>query len=91
MEHHANIVPWHFLRERYGVVLKFVPVTDDGRWTWRPTSACWGERTKMVAISHMSNVLGTINDAAEIVRLAHAAGAPVLLDGCQAIVHSRST
>ncbi|MDB5457149.1 MAG: cysteine desulfurase, SufS subfamily [Caulobacter sp.] len=88
MEHHANIVPWHFLRERYGVVLKFVPVTDDGRLDMQAFENLLSERTKMVAISHMSNVLGTINDVAEIVRLAHAAGAPVLLDGCQAIVHT---
>lgn len=89
MEHHANIVPWHFLRERYGVVLKFVPVTDDGRLDMEAYKGLLSERTRMVAISHMSNVLGTINDAAEIVRLAHAAGALTLLDGCQAIVHSK--
>jgi cysteine desulfurase/selenocysteine lyase len=88
MEHHANIVPWHFLRERYGVVLRFVPVTDDGRLDMAAFENLLSERTRMVAISHMSNVLGTINDVAEIVRLAHAAGAPVLLDGCQAIVHT---
>jgi cysteine desulfurase/selenocysteine lyase len=87
MEHHANIVPWHFLRERKGVVLKFVPVTDDGRLDMDVYRALIGPRTKMVAISHMSNVLGTINPAAEIIAAAHAAGVPVLLDGCQAVVH----
>jgi len=87
MEHHANIVPWHFLRERKGVVLKFVPVTDDGRLDMEAYRALIGPRTKMVAISHMSNVLGTINPAAEIIEAAHAAGVPVLLDGCQAVVH----
>jgi cysteine desulfurase/selenocysteine lyase len=87
MEHHANIVPWHFLRERKGVVLKFVPVTDDGRLDMEAYRALLGPRTRMVAISHMSNVLGTINPAREIIEAAHAAGAPVLLDGCQAIVH----
>jgi cysteine desulfurase/selenocysteine lyase len=89
MEHHANIVPWHFLRERKGVVLKFVPVLDDGRLDMEAFKGLLSERTKMVAVTHMSNVLGTVNDVAEIVRLAHAAGAPVLLDGCQAIVHSK--
>jgi len=89
MEHHANIVPWHFLRERKGVVLKFVPVTDDGRLDMDAYRALIGPRTKMVAISHMSNVLGTINPAAEIIEAAHGAGVPVLLDGCQAVVHLR--
>jgi cysteine desulfurase/selenocysteine lyase len=87
MEHHANIVPWHFLRERKGVVLRFVPVTDDGRLDMDAYRALIGPRTRMVALSHMSNVLGTINPAREIVEIAHAAGVPVLLDGCQAIVH----
>ena len=87
MEHHANIVPWHFLRERKGVVLKFVPVTDDGRLDMDAFRALIGLKTRMVAISHMSNVLGTVNPAAEIIAVAHAAGVPVLLDGCQAIVH----
>ena len=87
MEHHANIVPWHFLRERKGVVLKFVPVTDDGRLDMEAYRNLLGPKTRMVAISHMSNVLGTINPAREIIEAAHAIGAPVLLDGCQAIVH----
>jgi cysteine desulfurase / selenocysteine lyase len=87
MEHHANIVPWHFLRERKGVVLRFVPITDDGRLDMAAFRALLGPRTRMVALSHMSNVLGTINPAGEIVAAAHAAGVPVLLDGCQAIVH----
>jgi cysteine desulfurase/selenocysteine lyase len=89
MEHHANIVPWHFLRERQGVVLKFVPVTDDGRLDMDAYRALLGPKTRMVAISHMSNVLGTINPVAEIAEAAHAAGALVLLDGCQAIVHEQ--
>lgn len=89
MEHHANIVPWHFLRERRGVVLKFIPVLDDGRLDMEAYQGLLSERTKMVAVTHMSNVLGTVNDVAEIVRLAHAAGAPVLLDGCQGVVHTK--
>jgi len=88
MEHHANIVPWHFLRERQGVVLKFVPVTDDGRLDLEAFHALLGPRTRVVAVSHMSNVLGTINPVAEIVAAAHAAGALVLVDGCQGIVHA---
>ena len=89
MEHHANIVPWHFLRERQGVVLKFVPVLDDGRLDMEAYAGLLSEKTRMVALTHMSNVLGTVNDVAEIVRLAHAAGAMVLLDGCQGVVHTR--
>jgi len=89
MEHHANIVPWHFLRERKGVVLKFVPVLDDGRLDMEAYKGLLSERTRMVALTQMSNVLGTVNDVPEIVRLAHAAGAQVLIDGCQGVVHSR--
>ena len=87
MEHHANIVPWHFLRERQGVVLRFVPVLDDGRLDLDAYRAMLGPRTKVVALSHMSNVLGTVNPVAQMAADAHAAGALVLLDGCQAIVH----
>jgi cysteine desulfurase/selenocysteine lyase len=87
MEHHANIVPWHFLRERKGVVLRFVPVTDDGRLDMDAYRALLGPRTKMVALSHMSNVLGTINPVKAIIEAAHAAGVPVLLDGAQGVVH----
>lgn len=87
MEHHANIVPWHFLRDRKGVVLKWVPVTDDGRLDLEAYQDLLGPKTKVVALSHMSNVLGTINDAKALARMAHEAGAMVLFDGCQAIVH----
>jgi cysteine desulfurase/selenocysteine lyase len=87
MEHHANFVPWHFLRERQGVVLKFAPITDEGRLDLEALRGLITERTRVVAFSHMSNVLGTVNPAAEIVALAHAAGALALVDGCQAIVH----
>ncbi len=89
MEHHANIVPWHFLRERKGVVLKFVPVLDDGQLDMEAYTGLLSERTKMVALTQMSNVLGTVNDVPQIVRLAHAAGAQVLIDGCQGVVHSK--
>ena len=87
MEHHANIVPWHFLRERLGVVLKFTPVTDDGRLDLDAFKGLLSARTKVVALTHMSNVLGTVNPVADLTRWAHEAGALVLLDGCQAIVH----
>jgi cysteine desulfurase/selenocysteine lyase len=87
MEHHANIIPWHFLRERKGVVLKFIPVLDDGRLDMDAYRDMLGPKTKMVAVAHMSNVLGTVNPVAEIIAAAHAVGAPVLLDGAQAIVH----
>jgi len=87
MEHHANIVPWHFLRERQGVTLRFAPILDDGRLDLEGLYALIGPRTRMVAVSHMSNVLGTINPVREIIAAAHAGGALALVDGCQAIVH----
>jgi cysteine desulfurase/selenocysteine lyase len=87
LEHHANIVPWQMLRDEKGIVLKIAPITDDGELIMSEFEKLLGPRTKMVAISHMSNVLGTILPVAEITRLAHAAGAKVLLDGCQSITH----
>ncbi len=87
MEHHSNIVPWHFLRERKGAVLKWVPVLADGALDMDAYEAALGPRTKLVALTHMSNVLGTKTDGAAIARLAHARGIPVLLDGSQAAVH----
>jgi cysteine desulfurase/selenocysteine lyase len=87
MEHHSNIVPWHFLRERNGAVLRWVGLNDDGSLDMDAMRAAIGPKTRMVAISHMSNVLGTVNDVTEVARLAHAAGARVLVDGCQAAVH----
>ena len=88
MEHHSNIVPWHMLRERKGAVLRWAPILDDGSLDMEAFKGLLNERTKMVAVTHMSNVLGTINPVAEITRLAHAAGARVLVDGCQGAVHS---
>src|SRR5690606_3943344 len=75
MEHHSNIVPWHLLRERKGAVLKWAPIKEDGSLDMAAYAALLGPRTKIVAVTHMSNVLGTINPIAEITRLAHAAGA----------------
>jgi cysteine desulfurase/selenocysteine lyase len=87
MEHHSNIVPWHFLRERKGAVLKWLDIDDDGAIDLKALDALIGPRTKLVAITHMSNVLGAKTPAAEIARIAHGKGAQVLFDGCQATVH----
>ena len=87
MEHHSNIVPWHFLRERHGAVLKWVDVRDDGSLDIEAVDAAIGSKTKLVAITHMSNVLGTVTPLKEIVARAHAKGVPVLADGCQGAVH----
>lgn len=87
MEHHSNIVPWHFLRERHGAVLKWVPVTDEGDLDMDAYAKLLGPRTKVVAITHMSNVLGTVTPLKEIIRLAHAKGIPVVADGSQSAVH----
>lgn len=88
-EHHSNIVPWHFHRERKGAVIKWVDVSDDGSFDLDAFAAALTDRTKIVAITHMSNVLGTINPAKQIVEIAHARGIPVLIDGSQAAVHTK--
>ena len=87
MEHHSNIVPWHFLRERYGAVIRWAPIDDDGNFLIDEFEKLLGPRTKMVAITHMSNALGTIVPVKEVVKRAHARGIPVLIDGSQAAVH----
>ncbi|MGY6548794.1 MAG: cysteine desulfurase [Roseinatronobacter sp.] len=87
MEHHANIVPWHFLRERQGVVLKWVDCAPDGSLDPQAVIDAIGPRTKLVAITHMSNVLGTVVDVAAISAAARAQGVAVLVDGSQAAVH----
>ncbi len=87
MEHHANIVPWHFLRERKGVVLKWVDVADDGSISLESFAEAIGPKTKFVAVSAMSNVLGTAAPVKEIVKLAHSRGIPVLADASQLAVH----
>jgi cysteine desulfurase / selenocysteine lyase len=87
MEHHANIVPWHFLRERQGVVLKWVETAPDGSLDPQAVIDAIGPRTKLVAVTHMSNVLGTVVDVAAICAGARAQGVPVLVDGSQAAVH----
>jgi cysteine desulfurase / selenocysteine lyase len=87
MEHHSNIVPWHFLRERQGAVIKWAPVDDEGNFLLDEFEKLLTPRTKLVAITHMSNMLGTTVPAQDVVRLAHARGVPVLFDGAQAAVH----
>ena len=87
MEHHSNIVPWHFLRERKGAVLKWLDIDDAGGVDLAALDALIGPRTKMVALTHMSNVLGAATPAKQIAAIAHAKGVPVLFDGCQATVH----
>ena len=87
MEHHSNIVPWHFHRERKGAVLKWVDVADDGSFSLEAFEQALTKRTKIVAITHMSNVLGTVTPIKDIIRIAHAHGVPVLVDGSQSAVH----
>lgn len=87
MEHHSNIVPWHFLRERFGAVLKFVPINDAGELDMAAYESMFTSRTKMVALTQMSNALGTITPMKDIIAIAHAHGAPVLVDACQSAVH----
>ena len=87
LEHHANIVPWHFLRERQGVVLKWVMPEPDGSLNPEAVLDAIGPRTRLVAVTHMSNVLGTLVDVAAVCAGARAQGVPVLVDGSQAAVH----
>ncbi len=87
LEHHSNIVPWQMLREEKGITIKVVPVGDDGEFLYDAFEGLLGPRTKLVAVSHMSNVLGTVMPAKRIAAAAHAVGAKVLFDGCQAITH----
>jgi cysteine desulfurase/selenocysteine lyase len=87
MEHHSNIVPWHFLRERQGAVIKWAPVDEDGNFLIEEFEKLLGPRTKLVAITQMSNALGTVVPVKEVVKLAHARGIPVLIDGAQGAVH----
>lgn len=87
MEHHSNIVPWHFLRERNGAVLNWIDVRDDGSLDMASLEKALTPRTKILAITHMSNVLGTVNPIKQIVEMAHAKGILVLVDGSQGAVH----
>jgi cysteine desulfurase / selenocysteine lyase len=88
MEHHANIVPWQQLAERTGAVLRYVPIGDDGELLLDEFDNLLGDRTRLVAVTAVSNVLGTINPVAEMIRRAHAAGALVLVDAAQSVPHT---
>lgn len=87
LEHHSNIVPWQLLRERTGAVLRVVPINDRGEFDLAAYAELLGPRTKLVALTHASNALGTLTPVDEIIRLAHERDVPVLLDGCQAVPH----
>jgi cysteine desulfurase / selenocysteine lyase len=87
MEHHSNIVPWHFHRERNGVILKWAPIDEEGNFLLDEFEKLLSPRTKIVAITQMSNALGTVVPVAKVIKLAHARGIPVLVDGSQACVH----
>jgi cysteine desulfurase / selenocysteine lyase len=87
MEHHSNIVPWQFHRERNGVIIKWIPCDDDGVLDLDAYEKLFTPKTKIVAVTQMSNVLGTINPVADIVRIAKQHGAYVVIDGCQGSVH----
>jgi len=89
LEHHSNIVPWHFHRERRGAVIKWAPIDDDGNFLIEEFKKLISTRTKIVAITMMSNALGTEVPIAEVIKIAHAHGVPVLVDASQACVHSK--
>lgn len=89
MEHHANIVPWQLLRAEKGIVLKVIPVDDTGNFLMDKFDELLTPKTKIVAVTHISNVLGTVVPVKEVIRKAHAVGAKVLLDGCQAVPHMK--
>ena len=87
MEHHSNIVPWQFVRDRTGAVIKVAPISDDGELLMDEFEKLLSPRTRLVAVTHISNALGTVVPVAEIIRMAHDHGAKVLIDGCQAVPH----
>ena len=87
MEHHSNLVPWQMLAQRRGARLRYIPIDAEGRIDLGAYTRMFGPRTRMVTVTHMSNVLGSITPAAELIRIAHAHGVPVLLDAAQSIPH----
>ena len=89
MEHHSNIVSWQLMQERLGIRLRVVPITDDGRLVMDEYVKLFNERTRIVSITHVSNVLGTVNPVKDIVRIAHEHNVPVLIDGAQSSPHMR--
>lgn len=87
MEHHSNIVPWQLLRSRQGIVLKVIPMTDSGELLIEEYEKLFTERTKIVSVTHVSNVLGTVNPVRQMIDIAHRHGVPVLIDGAQSVPH----
>lgn len=87
MEHHSNIVPWQLLRERRGIVIRVIPMSDDGRLLLDEYERLFNERTRLVCVAHVSNVLGTVNPVRHMIATAHAHGVPVLVDGAQSVPH----
>ena len=87
MEHHSNIVPWHLLQKRKNIIIRVIPVLDDGSLDMEAYKALLSDKTKLLSITHVSNVLGTINPVKEMVELAHKYSVPVLIDGAQGIHH----
>jgi len=87
MEHHSNIVPWQLQAQRKGIVVKVIPITDDGILCMDEYEKLFSPKTKLVSVAHVSNVLGTINPVADIIRIAHSHGVPVLIDGAQSVPH----
>ena len=89
MEHHANLVPWQMVAEQYQLKLKFLPIDDRGVLQTDQLTSLWSDKVKLVAVTAMSNVLGTVNPIADIIAFAHAQGVPVLIDGAQAVPHQK--
>lgn len=89
MDHHSNIVPWQLLRERRGIRLRIVPMTDEGVLIQEEYEKLFNERTRLVSVAHVSNVLGTVNPVKDMIRFAHTQGVPVLVDAAQSIPHMK--
>lgn len=87
MEHHSNIVPWQLQEQRKGIVLKVIPMTDEGELQLEEYEKLFSERTKLVSVTQVSNVLGTVNPVKEMIRIAHEHGVPVVVDGAQSVPH----
>ena len=87
VEHHSNIVPWQILAQRRGIVLKVIPINDEGQFDMDAFQQLITEKTKLVSVAHVSNVMGTINPVREIIRIAHVHDIPVMLDGAQSVPH----
>ena len=89
MEHHSNIVPWQMLAARKGISIKVIPMNDKGELLQDEYAKLFSDRTKIVAVTHVSNVLGTVNPVKEMIAVAHAHGVPVMVDGAQSVPHMK--